>query len=86
MSIYHLVLQWPLRHQTINPLPLLIGDSSDDDFSENFYYGVIQSKSTGDIIDSDYNEQTKEIKIANPDDTELKYGPFHLAINKTQTN
>ena len=66
----------------------LTGDSSgeedvdDDDLHEIVYYGVIQSKTTGNIVDFKFDEETKTVELADPEETELKYGLLRLIINK----
>ena len=66
----------------------LTGDSSgeedvdDDDLHEIVYYDVIQSKTTGNIVDFKFDEETKTVELADPEETELKYGLLRLIINK----
>ena len=54
----------------------------DHDLHEILYYGVIQSKTTGNIIDFKFDGETKTVQLADPEETEFKYGLLRLIINK----
>ena len=41
-------------------------DVDDDDLYEIVYYGVIQSKTTGNIVDFKFDEKTKTVELADP--------------------